>query len=115
MDVEYPDCSQEFLDAVVVATSLALGRGHGGLGYTAPALKLTKAEEVEIATKRGWEVPWHLTRSCYKDDMFSCGACDSCLVRAAAFYTNGIRDPLYTESAWKLVVENLNVEGYLDE
>lgn len=114
VDVEYPDCQGPFLDSVGTTIALALGREEVGVEIVAPALQLTKAEEVSMGTV--WGVPWELTRSCYTDNIFACGKCDSCLVRAKAFYENTLDDPAYAsmeDHVWDRVVQRLKDGGYV--
>ncbi len=46
--------------------------------------------------KKGIElnVPFHLTWSCYKDEVAACGICDSCALRLKGFEEAGAKDPL---------------------
>jgi 7-cyano-7-deazaguanine synthase len=112
VDVEYPDCSAEFLTAASCALTLALGRMEQ-VTIHAPAVQITKAEVVRRGDALG--INWALTRSCYSDRYQPCGQCDSCLVRARAFHANGMVDPVYTsKGAWQTVVHRLETEGYLD-
>lgn len=111
VDVDYPDCSQSFLVAAGAALTLALGRERPIL-IEAPAIQLTKDEIIQKGN--AWGIPWKLTRSCYSDDYHACGECDSCLVRARAFYINNMRDPAFlTMGYWKRVVGRLFEHGYL--
>ncbi len=63
----YPDCSQEFVDAMASAI-------------------------VEEGLKRA--VPYELTWSCYEGGEEPCGTCGTCLDRRRAFELNGVIDPL---------------------
>lgn len=113
IDVEYPDCTADFLDAAAAALTLALGRNPDmPIVIKAPAIRITKAEEVRKGVC--WDIPWGMTRSCYSDECLACGHCDSCLVRARAFYANDLIDPAFTPKTWKQVVRLLHEWGYLD-
>ncbi len=113
VDVDYPDCSQAFLEAAGATLTLALGRKQPIL-IEAPAIQLTKDEIVKKGNT--WGIPWEATRSCYSEDYHACGECDSCLVRARAFWINGMKDPAYrSEGYWKKVERLLFEHGYLDE
>ncbi len=69
-----------------------LGSAYGvGIGIEAPIIQLSKAEIVAHAAALG--APLHLTWSCYEGGDAPCGACDSCLLRAAGFAAAGIPDP----------------------
>lgn len=84
----YPDCSDEFNDAINRAVYLGSGNA---LTVKAPFVNLTKAQVV----KKGLElnVPYHLTWSCYEGGDKPCGVCGTCRDRAAAFQANGVTDP----------------------
>ena len=84
----YPDCSEEFNEAISRAVYLGSG---GQLKVEAPFVGLTKADVV----KKGLElhVPYELTWSCYESFDRPCGKCGTCLDRAKAFELNGIKDP----------------------
>ncbi len=85
----YPDCSQEFVDAM----NRAIVEGTGGeLRMEAPFVQWSKADIV----KRGLElgVPYELTWSCYEGGEKPCGVCGTCIDRQRAFELNGTTDPL---------------------
>ncbi len=84
----YPDCSEEFNDAINKAIYIGSGKQ---LRVIAPFVELNKADVVA----RGLElnVPYELTWSCYEGGDKPCGKCGTCLDRAAAFRANGINDP----------------------
>lgn len=85
----YPDCSQEFVDAMAAA----IERGTGGqLHLAAPFVQWSKARIVEEGLKLG--VPYELTWSCYEGADDPCGTCGTCLDRQRAFELNGCIDPL---------------------
>ncbi len=85
----YPDCSQDFVDAM----NHAIAEGTGGeLRMEAPFVQWSKADIV----KRGLElgVPYELTWSCYEGGEKPCGVCGTCIDRTRAFELNGATDPL---------------------
>ncbi len=85
----YPDCSQEFVEAM----GAAILQGTGGeLRLEAPFVKWTKADIVGRGLKIG--VPYELTWSCYEGGDKPCGICATCIDRARAFELNGAIDPL---------------------
>lgn len=85
----YPDCSQEFVDAM----NCAIVEGTGGeLRLEAPFVQLSKADIVAQGLKLN--VPYELTWSCYEGGEKPCGVCGTCIDRAAAFEANGTTDPL---------------------
>jgi 7-cyano-7-deazaguanine synthase len=60
-----------------------------------PVLHLDKAAIV----RRGVELaaPFHLTWSCYLDEIQPCGVCESCRLRAKGFVGAEVADPLLVE------------------
>lgn len=84
----YPDCRPEYLSAFEAMANLALKEtveGRMRIKIHAPLISMTKAEI--ITRGRGLGVNYDLTWSCYdpQDDGSSCGACDSCRIRARGF------------------------------
>ena len=84
----YPDCSQEFNDAINRAIRLGSGQQ---LRVEAPFVGRTKADVVAEGLRL--HVPYHLTWSCYEGGEKPCGLCGTCRDRAAAFAANGVADP----------------------
>lgn len=84
----YPDCSDEFVEAM--ARAVQLGSGDV-LRLEAPFVHSTKADIVALG--RELAVPFELTWSCYEGGAFPCGRCATCLDRARAFEANNMRDP----------------------
>lgn len=85
----YPDCSQEFVDAM--ARAIDLGSG-GELRLEAPFVGLSKADIVALGSRL--DVPYELTWSCYEGGEVPCGVCATCLDRARAFERVGMLDPV---------------------
>lgn len=88
----YPDCSQDFVNAM----NLAISEGSGNqLRLKAPFVQMGKADIV----KKGLElnVPYEITWSCYEGREKPCGTCGTCVDRRKAFELNGIVDPLDKE------------------
>lgn len=100
VDVDYPDCSDEFLVLVAGAASCALGRSMNpyGLQVISPISALSKVGTVNLGESLG--VPWELTRSCYADTEHPCLECDSCHLRTQAFLSADVRDPLIDDDTW---------------
>ena len=92
----YPDCRPDFIRAFERLANAGTRAADGGAPYQvhAPLLELTKAQIIEAGLKLG--VDYGLTRSCYEVDQdgTSCGQCDACVLRLAAFETLGQRDPI---------------------
>jgi len=92
----YPDCRGEFIKAFDTAVYLS---SDGKVDVIAPLLKADKHSILE----EGYNfcelpVPYHLTRTCYKDQEISCGKCGSCQERLEAFEKFGITDPIPYQS-----------------
>ena len=84
----YPDCSDEFNEAMNRAVHLGSG---GELEVIAPFVKMTKADVVRIGLSLG--APYELSWSCYEGGDKPCGRCGTCLDRKRAFELNGVDDP----------------------
>ena len=84
----YPDCSEDFNNAM--NTAIFLGSGKQ-LSIEAPFVSKTKADVVAMGLKLN--APYHLTWSCYEGGEHPCGLCGTCRDRAAAFAANGVADP----------------------
>lgn len=85
----YPDCSEEFNNAM--NTAIYAGSGKQ-LEIKAPFVGMTKAEVVKMGMEL--HVPYELTWSCYEGGEKPCGKCGTCIDRARAFEENGIADPV---------------------
>jgi 7-cyano-7-deazaguanine synthase len=87
----YPDCRAEyyqvFQELVRVGT-----RPETRIEIATPVIAMKKSEII----RRGMELgaPLQLTWSCYQNEDRACGACDSCLLRLAAFAEAGVPDPI---------------------
>ena len=85
----YPDCRPEFYSAMDKAIRTGT---DDRVRLMAPYLDGNKTTII----KRGLElqVPYHLTRTCYKDQPIACGKCGACNERREAFMNNGVVDPI---------------------
>lgn len=88
----YPDCSQEFNNAI--AKAIYVGSGNK-IKVDAPFVDKTKADIV--AKGLSLKVPYGYTWSCYKGGEKPCGKCGTCIDRIKAFEINGLKDPLEYE------------------
>ena len=93
----YPDCRPQFLNAFEHLAQLATRAGVEGQGtfrIHAPLITMTKEQIIRRGLDLG--VDFSLTHSCYDPDErgFSCGRCDSCRLRLAAFAKLGMNDPV---------------------
>ena len=98
----YPDCRPEFVAAFERLAALATKAGVEGrpTRILAPLQSLSKAAIIRLGL--GLELDYGLTTSCYDPlaDGRPCGACDSCLLRAAGFAAAGVADPRVDPARW---------------
>jgi 7-cyano-7-deazaguanine synthase len=99
----YPDCRPEFVAAFESLAALATKAGVEGrpLRILAPLQSLSKEVIVRLGLALGLD--YGLTTSCYDPgpDGRPCGACDSCLLRAAGFAAAGAADPRCDPARWR--------------
>lgn len=90
----YPDCRPDYIQAMQEVFQLGTKQGREGepIKIVAPLIKLKKTEIIQLGNSLG--VPWEKTWSCYAGEKISCGVCDSCRLRLAAFAELGLKDPL---------------------
>jgi len=88
----YADCRSEFYKAMDTALYLGTDRR---VELLAPFLAGDKQQILEWGLAN--DVPYHLTRTCYKDQPISCGKCGSCVERLEAFEKVGQKDPVEYE------------------
>jgi len=83
----YPDCREVFYQSIEKTINLG-STNCSELKIEIPLINLTKIEIV----RRGLELdlPFHISWSCYESNELTCGTCDSCLLRKAAFLKNGV-------------------------
>lgn len=84
----YPDCREEFAQALDAA--LALADWHP-VQLERPFVELTKADLVRKGAALG--VPFAQTWSCYVGGEHHCGRCGTCVERREAFALAGVADP----------------------
>jgi 7-cyano-7-deazaguanine synthase len=106
----YPDCTEEFRDAMGIAMFVGTG---DKVRLEAPLLEMNK----QAVVKKGIElaVPFEYTWSCYEGKEKQCGTCGTCLDRKWAFQMNGIEDPMGYEIATGGIVNKPRVTGYMHE
>lgn len=85
----YEDCRPEFIKSL--DTCIYLGTGHR-VQVDAPFIEMNKIDICRLGLEL--EVPFELTRTCYKDQEKACGKCGSCQERIEAFKENHIKDPV---------------------
>ena len=86
----YPDCRPEFINNLY-ETVLCSSDGKVD-DIWCPFIYADKTEILKVGHEIG--VPYQYTRTCYKDQEFSCGRCGSCTERLEAFDAIGKRDPI---------------------
>jgi 7-cyano-7-deazaguanine synthase len=102
----YLDCRDIYIDSLNNTIQLA---SDNKVSIFAPFLQFDKYSILSLGTKH--KVPYHLTRTCYKDQKNSCGSCGSCVERLEAFTKMGIKDPIIYETQKNkyTVIQNLRI------
>lgn len=91
----YPDCRNEFADAMAEAIRLCDWKT---VELIRPFVDWTKADIVRRGAELG--VPFEKTWSCYKGNSVHCGRCGTCIERREAFDLATLEDPTtYAEDA----------------
>ncbi len=88
----YPDCRPEFLGSINSTVNFAT---EGKVHIEAPFLAMNKGGILSAGLALG--VPYHLTRTCYKNQEVACGKCGSCQERLEAFKSLNKTDPIEYE------------------
>ena len=88
----YPDCRPAFIDSLNETIKYS---SENKVSVLTPFLFDNKTTILLQGLKL--LVPYHLTRTCYKDQKNSCGKCGSCQERLEAFANCGIKDPITYE------------------
>lgn len=87
--IVYPDCRPAYFNAL----ERALNYGYWQqIKIMTPFINLVKTNIIQEGSRL--EVPFELTRSCYKDGSYHCGKCGACIERKLAFKEAGINDPV---------------------
>ena len=91
----YPDCREEFADALDQTIQLA---DWHSVRLNRPFVGKTKAEIAKLGAELG--VDFTQTWSCYQGGAVHCGRCGTCVERREAFYLAGLEDPtVYADEA----------------
>jgi 7-cyano-7-deazaguanine synthase len=87
----YPDCRPEFYEAFqkVIDTGT---KPDTNIEIRTPIIHLSKADIVKKGIELG--TPLYLSWSCYRNEDFACGICDSCALRLRGFAQAGVKDPI---------------------
>jgi 7-cyano-7-deazaguanine synthase len=88
----YADCRTEFYKAMDTAIYLGTDKR---VEIIAPFIDSDKTDILKYGIRH--DVPYGITRTCYKDQSYSCGKCGSCVERLEAFKNCGYKDPLEYE------------------
>jgi 7-cyano-7-deazaguanine synthase len=86
----YPDCRPMFL---MHAGNVIAASTDNKVKLICPFIHWDKTKILHWGLARRF--PYHLTRTCYKDTMLSCGKCGSCTERLEAFKNEGVDDPIF--------------------
>lgn len=84
----YPDCREEFMQAM--AQAIRLGT-YAGLDILRPFIHSSKADIAALGARLG--VDFAHTYSCYRGGEKHCGRCATCRERREAFLAAGLADP----------------------
>ena len=96
----YPDCREEFVDALNKALGLA---DWHTVQIERPFINISKSDIVKLGNDL--KVPFADTWSCYKGGDKACGVCGTCYERREAFVEAGVTDPTpYLDSTTKFQV-----------
>lgn len=87
----YPDCRPEYY-RIFSELVRAGTRPETRIEIVAPVIAMRKSEIVRRGIELG--APLHLTWSCYQNEDWACGLCDSCRLRLRAFAEAAQPDPL---------------------
>lgn len=91
----YSDCRPEFVEALRSVIELS---SEGKVSVLTPFVNISKADILKIGYSLPAPVPYHLTRSCYKNQPVSCGKCGTCRERLQAFAEINKTDPIEYET-----------------
>lgn len=87
----YPDCRIEFVKSLDTTVYLSTDKQ---VEIVAPFQTFTKRDILTLGYSLPLDVPYYLTRTCYKDQYTSCGKCGSCQERLEAFLLIAKEDPI---------------------
>ncbi|WP_456480261.1 7-cyano-7-deazaguanine synthase QueC [Nautilia sp.] len=87
----YPDCREDFIQNMQKAINSGT-KPETNIEIKTPLVHLKKEDIVKTAVE--YNVPLHLTWSCYKYEDEACGVCDSCRLRLKGFEKAAIEDKI---------------------
>lgn len=88
----YPDCRPLFIEKLKESVQV---QSENKVTVIAPYLYMDKESIIRQGLK--FNMPYELTRTCYKDQPIACGKCGSCVERLEAWTKIGLRDPIQYE------------------
>jgi 7-cyano-7-deazaguanine synthase len=87
----YPDCREIFYENM--QKTIETGTlNKPPIQIVTPVIHMNKSGIVKLGAELN--VPFEHSWSCYKNNEFACGVCDSCTLRLQAFFSAGITDPI---------------------
>lgn len=100
----YPDCRQNFIDALTTSINLGTFTGEPGtvkpLRIHTPLMDLTKAESIDMAMRiQGAYASWAYSHTAYDGAYPPLGADHATVLRAQGFEEAGVPDPLILRAA----------------
>lgn len=93
----FPDSKLSFFESLNHTASAGKISGDRTGRIIIPLSKLSKSSVIKLGQELG--VPFQDTWSCYRSGRKPCGKCSSCILRAKAFLTAGITDPLQVKAS----------------
>jgi 7-cyano-7-deazaguanine synthase len=85
----YPDCRTEYVKALDNLVYLASDKK---IQVISPFSNMDKTDICRVGLTLN--VPYEITRTCYKNQEFSCGKCGACTERLESFKLNNAVDPI---------------------
>jgi len=98
----YPDCRPAATKALSTFLTLSATDQPADVNVHTPFIKWWKKDIVQWGIS--YDVPFHLTHTCYKGVKPACGECPACRERLAAFRANGESDPLFYKTIPKVLI-----------
>lgn len=106
----YPDCRNEFVEALQDAVNLC---DWSSIDLLRPYVNLTKSD---IASNGGLlQVDYSRTWSCYVGGKLHCGKCGTCTERREAFHLAGLVDPTEYEATAPTLAECVSANWFKKE
>ena len=88
-----------FYENIAMNTAIIAGT-DGKVAVISPFLYLNKTDILNLGYSLDPQVPYELTRTCYKDQEYACGKCGSCQERLEAFANISKKDPVNYGWTW---------------